>query len=85
MVSATVYAVGNVASSVALVLVNKKVFAGGFAFPMTLSFFHFVFTVGWYQLLAMCGAYSPPSTPSGLRARAPSWRRRTPSRPSAGS
>lgn len=63
MVSATVYAVGNVASSVALVLVNKKVFAGGFAFPMTLSFFHFVFTVGWYQLLAMCGAYSPPSTP----------------------
>ena len=28
--SATAYAIGNVASSVALVLVNKKVFAGGF-------------------------------------------------------
>ena len=51
--SATGYAIGNVASSVALVLVNKKVFAGGFHFPMTLSFFHFVFTVLWYQLLAM--------------------------------
>jgi hypothetical protein len=48
--SATAYAIGNVASSVALVLVNKKVFSGGFHFPMTLSFFHFVFTVFWYQV-----------------------------------
>ncbi len=61
MVSATVYAVGNVASSVALVLLNKKVFAGGFAFPMTLSFFHFCFTVIWYELLAAFGAYSKPT------------------------
>lgn len=60
MVSATLYAVGNVASSVALVLVNKKVFAGGFHFPMSLSFFHFCFTVVWYQMLAMAGAYTKP-------------------------
>ena len=53
MVTATLYAVGNVASSVALVLVNKKVFAGGFHFPMSLSFFHFCFTMLWYQMLAM--------------------------------
>jgi len=64
--SALGYAIGNVASSVALVLVNKKVFAGGFHFPMTLSFFHFVFTVIWYQLLAMAGAYSQPAEGQGM-------------------
>lgn len=36
---AAAYAIGNVASSVAIVLVNKQVFKGGFHFPMTLSFF----------------------------------------------
>jgi solute carrier family 35 protein E3 len=61
--SATGFALGNVASSVALVLVNKKVFAGGFHYPMSLSFFHFIFTVIWYQLLAVVGQYTPP--PSG--------------------
>jgi len=66
--SAAAYAVGNVASSVALVLVNKKVFTGGFKFPMTLSFFHFVFTVIWYQLLALGGAYSPPTPGTGMPA-----------------
>ena len=64
--SAAAYAIGNVASSVALVLVNKKVFSGGFAFPMTLSFFHFVFTVIWYQLLALGGAYTKPGPGSGM-------------------
>jgi solute carrier family 35 protein E3 len=59
--SATGFALGNVASSVALVLVNKKVFAGGFHFPMSLSFFHFIFTVIWYQLLAIVGQYTPPA------------------------
>ena len=42
--AALAYAVGNVSSSVALVLINKWVFSGGFRFPMTLTFFHFVFT-----------------------------------------
>jgi solute carrier family 35 protein E3 len=64
--SATAYAVGNVASSVALVLVNKKVFSGGFHYPMTLSFFHFVFTVIWYQLLAATGAYTRPPPGQGM-------------------
>lgn len=66
--SATGFALGNVASSVALVLVNKKVFAGGFHFPMTLSFFHFIFTVVWYQLLAIVGQYSPPASGSDMPA-----------------
>ena len=66
MVSATVYAVGNVLSSVALVLLNKRVFAGGFAFPMALSGFHFCFTVVWYALLEMVGVYSKPSSPIPL-------------------
>ena len=64
--SAAAYAIGNVASSVALVLVNKKVFSGGFHFPMTLSFFHFVFTVIWYQMLAMGGAYTQPAAGQGM-------------------
>ena len=41
-------------------LLNKRVFGGGFAFPMTLSFFHFLFTIGWYQMLAIGGAFSKP-------------------------
>ena len=64
--SAAAYAIGNVASSVALVLVNKKVFSGGFHFPMTLSFFHFVFTVLWYQMLAIGGAYTQPPPGTGM-------------------
>ena len=66
--SAMAYAVGNVISSVALVLVNKKVFSGGFHFPMTLSSFHFVFTVIWYQLLALGGAYTQPPPGQGMPA-----------------
>lgn len=54
------YAVGNVLSSVAIVLVNKKVFAAGFHFPFTLSFFHFCFTVVFYKFLHMCGLFSIP-------------------------
>ena len=54
------YTVGSVAFTVSLVLVNKTVFSGGFAYPMTLSFFHFVFTVIWYQCLAVAGAYTKP-------------------------
>lgn len=64
--SAAAYAIGNVASSVALVLVNKKVFAHGFHFPMTLSFFHFVFTVIWYKLLHAGGAYTHPAEGKGM-------------------
>ena len=53
-------------SSVSLVLVNKYVFAGGFRFPMTLTFFHFVFTVGFYRLLAALKMYEPAYTmPAG--------------------
>ena len=56
---ALLYAIGNVSSSVSLVLVNKYVFAGGFRFPMTLTFFHFVFTVGFYRVLAALKMYEP--------------------------
>lgn len=58
--SATAFAIGNVASAVAIVLVNKRVFAGGFHFPMTLSFFHFIFAVVWYEALALAGTYAKP-------------------------
>lgn len=66
MVGATAYAIGNVVSSVCLVLLNKQVFSGGFHFPMTLSFFHFVFTVLWYQLLSLGGAYEMPGEGKGM-------------------
>jgi len=59
---ATGFAIGNVLSSVAIVLVNKKVFAGGFHFPCTLSFFHFCFTVVFYKILKFCGLFEQPST-----------------------
>jgi len=55
------YAVGNVLSSVAIVLVNKKVFAGGFHFPLTLSFFHFCFTVVFYAFLRGIGLFELPN------------------------
>ena len=54
------YAVGNVTSSVTLVLLNKRVFSNGFYYPMTLSFFHFVFTIGFYEALRVCGVYVRP-------------------------
>ena len=54
------YAVGNVLSSVAIVLVNKKVFAAGFHFPIALSFFHFCFTIVFYRFLLLCGTFSTP-------------------------
>jgi len=57
----SMYAVGNVASSVALVLLNKRVFAGGFYYPMTLSCFHFAFTIIFYQLLAAFNVFSKPA------------------------
>jgi len=57
----TGFALGNVASSVAIVLVNKKVFAGGFHFPCTLSFFHFCFTVVFYKLMAACALFEVPN------------------------
>ena len=43
--TAALFAVGNVSSSVTLVLVNKLVFSKGFNFPMTLTTMHFIFTV----------------------------------------
>ena len=57
----SMYAVGNVASSVALVLLNKRVFAGGFYYPMTLSCFHFAFTIIFYQLLAAFDVFKKPA------------------------
>ena len=57
------YAVGNVLSSVAIVLVNKKVFAAGFHFPFSLSFFHFCFTIVFYRLLLACGLFERPAMP----------------------
>ena len=58
------YAVGNVSSSVSLVLINKWVFNGGFMFPMTLTFFHFCFTVFFYRGLAAAGLFEPKSMPA---------------------
>ena len=43
------YAAGNVLSSVTLVLLNKRVFARGFFYPMSLSCFHFGFTIAFFQ------------------------------------
>jgi solute carrier family 35 protein E3 len=57
------YAVCNVLSSVALVLLNKKVFAAGFHFPFSLSFFHFCFTLVFYRLLLACGLFELPTKP----------------------
>jgi len=57
------YAVGNVSSSVALVLINKWVFSGGFRFPMTLTFFHFVFTDIFYRSLEAAGLFVRKSMP----------------------
>jgi len=61
--AALAYAVGNVSSSVALVLINKWVFSGGFRFPMTLTFFHFVFTDLFYRSLAAAGLFVRKSMP----------------------
>ena len=55
------YAIGNIVSSVALVLLNKQVFKGGFNFPMTLTAFHFVFTIFFYEMLRYAGAFTRPS------------------------
>jgi len=57
------YAVGNILSSVALVLVNKQVFKAGFLFPMTLTTFHFGFTIGFYEMLRCGGAFENPDPP----------------------
>ena len=59
-ITAAAFAVGNIVSSVAIVLTNKLVFSGGFHFPMTLSFFHFLFAMLWYRVLALVGAYNEP-------------------------
>jgi solute carrier family 35 protein E3 len=57
------YAVGNVSSSVALVLINKWVFSGGFRYPMTLTFFHFVFTDLFYRALEAGGMFTRKTMP----------------------
>ena len=61
--SATLYAVLNVSSSVSLVLVNKIVFKEGFTYPMTLTCFHFGFTVVFYRLLRSCGCFERAAMP----------------------
>ena len=61
--SATLYAVLNVSSSVSLVLVNKIVFKEGFTFPMTLTCFHFGFTVVFYRMLRACGCFERAAMP----------------------
>ena len=57
------FAVGNVVSSVTLVLVNKLAFSAGFKFPITLSFCHFIFTVVFYRLLRCAGFYEDAAMP----------------------
>lgn len=64
---ALAFAIGNVSSSVVLVLVNKQVFGAGFSFPVSLSFFHFVFTLLFYRLLQCLGVLEPVDIP--LRER----------------
>ena len=58
------YAVGNVSCSVSLVLVNKLVFAGGFRFPMSLTFLHFGFTVLFYRAMAAAAFFEPKGVPA---------------------
>ena len=60
--TAAAFAVGNVLSSVSLVLVNKLVFSAGFKFPLSLSFCHFCFTVVFYRLLRCAGFYEANQT-----------------------
>ena len=61
--TAAAFAVGNVVSSVTLVLVNKLAFSAGFKFPITLSFCHFIFTVVFYRLLRCAGFYEDAAMP----------------------
>ena len=70
MSTAALYAVGNVVTSVAIVLVNKRAFAGGFKFPMTLTFLHFCFTIVWYKMLQYAAVYTP-CAPDAM----PTWER----------
>jgi len=44
--------VGSIISSVALVVVNKLIFAQGFPYVFTLSTFHFIVTCGLLQIMA---------------------------------
>ncbi|GBG29887.1 UDP-rhamnose/UDP-galactose transporter 5 [Hondaea fermentalgiana] len=44
--------VGSIVSSVALVLVNKAIFASGFSYIFTLTTIHFMWTAGLLQILA---------------------------------
>ena len=81
--AALAYAVGNVSSSVALVLINKWVFSGGFRFPMTLTFFHFVFTDLFYRSLAAAGLFVRKSMPFADAFRCSSPQPRTAARPRA--
>ena len=60
--TAAAFAVGNVLSSVSLVLGNKLVFSAGFKFPLSLSFCHFCFTVVFYRLLRCAGFYEANQT-----------------------
>uniref|UniRef100_A0A7S0QAW9 Sugar phosphate transporter domain-containing protein n=1 Tax=Coccolithus braarudii TaxID=221442 RepID=A0A7S0QAW9_9EUKA len=60
----TIYAVANISCSVSLVLVNKIVFAAGFAFPMTLTCLHFGFTVIFYRTLSAFRLYDPKVFPT---------------------
>ena len=80
--AALAYAVGNVSSSVALVLINKWVFSGGFRFPMTLTFFHFVFTDLFYRSLAAAGLFVRKSMPFADAFRCSSPQPRTAASPS---
>ena len=59
-----IYAIGNISSSVALVLVNKVVFAEGFKFPMSLTALHFGFTVLFYRALAALGVFEHVAMPA---------------------
>ena len=80
--AALAYAVGNVSSSVALVLINKWVFSGGFRFPMTLTFFHFVFTDIFYRSLEAGGLFVRKSMPFADAFRCSSTQPRTAASPS---
>lgn len=54
-----VYIFGSVISSCCIVVCCKSVFTRGFGFPLTVSFFGYLFTYLYYVVLQVTGAWKP--------------------------
>jgi len=57
-----VYIFGSVISSCCIVVCCKSVFTRGFGFPLTVSFFGYLFTYLYYVVLQVTGAWKPEKT-----------------------